>query len=85
MAPLTLYDMLGLLGSFVVIVAYFATQIGRLAATDWKFPFANLVGALLIIVSLWADWNFPAFVVEAFWLVISFYGLVRYGRGPGAH
>lgn len=85
MAQLTIYDGFGLAGSLVVIVAYFATQSGRLAATDWKFPFANLIGAVLIIVSLWADWNFAAFVVEVFWLAISLYGLARFRRGGGAH
>mgnify|MGYP003340377255 CR=1 FL=1 len=74
---LSLYDALGLAGSAVVIVAYFATQKGWLAATDWKFPFANLIGCVLIITSLWADWNLSAFVVEVFWLAISLYGLLR--------
>ena len=78
MIALTPYDALGLLGSALVIVAYFATQAGKLSATNWKFPFANLVGAVLIIVSLWADWNLAAFIVEAFWLAISLYGLIRY-------
>ena len=85
MAALTIYDALGLAGSFVVIVAYFATQSGKLSATDWKFPFANLIGAVLILTSLWVDWNLAAAIVEFFWLAISLYGLARYGRGGAPH
>jgi hypothetical protein len=30
------------------------------------------------MVSLFADWNRPAFVMEVFRLLITFYGLARY-------
>lgn len=79
---LTVFDAFGLAGSAVVIVAYFATQKGWLGATDWKYPFANLIGCVLIITSLWGAWNLSAFVVEVFWLAISLYGLLR-ARRPG--
>ena len=80
MMGLSLYDAFGLAGSAVVIVAYFATQKGWLSATDWKFPFSNVLGCLLIITSFLANWNLSAFLVEVFWLAISIYGLVRARR-----
>ena len=48
-----------------------------LSAEDWRFPFANLVGAGFIIASLIADWNLAAFVMEVFWVLISIYGLAQ--------
>ncbi|MHC4145950.1 MAG: CBU_0592 family membrane protein [Planctomycetota bacterium] len=30
------------------------------------------------LVSLMYDFNLPAFIIEAFWLLISIYGVVRY-------
>jgi hypothetical protein len=36
---------------------------------------------VLILISLFADWNLPAFVMEVFWILISIYGLARhYGK-----
>ena len=68
---------LGLIGSFAVVAAYFANQTGRLSSSDWRFPAANLVGALAILVSLADAWNLPSAVIEFFWAAISLYGLVR--------
>ena len=72
-----LYDLLGVIGSFIIIAAYFATQRGWVRASDWRFPLANLIGALLILFSLMVAWNLAAFVMEIFWIAISIYGLVR--------
>ena len=77
---ISLFDVVGVIGTGLVIVAYFCTQQGWLDANDWRFPLANLVGAILILVSLWADWNLPSFVMEIFWVLISLYGLWRSPR-----
>ena len=73
-----LYDIAGLIGSGIVIIAYFATQAGWFSANDPRFAWANLIGAALIIASLTMDWNLAAFVMEIFWILISVYGLARY-------
>jgi hypothetical protein len=81
MFTLDIYSVLGIIGSIAVIVAYFATQAGKLRADDPRFALANIAGAVLIMISLFADWNLPAFVMEVFWLLISLYGLARHYRG----
>jgi len=73
-----IYTLLGIVGSLVVMVAYFATQAGSLRADDPRFAIANLVGAVLIMMSLFADWNLPAYLMEVFWVLISLYGLARH-------
>lgn len=70
----------GFVGAAFVIGAFFANQQGWLSSEDWRFPLANLVGAILIMASLYAEWNFPSAVIEGFWIVISAYGLVRSSR-----
>ncbi len=81
MLLLDLPSVFGVIGSIIVMVAYFATQAGSLRADDPRFAWANIVGAALILVSLFADWNLPAFIMEVFWIFISFYGLARhYGK-----
>ncbi len=73
----TFMSALGLVGSFLVIAAYFANQQGWLASSDWRYSVANLAGASLILISLFAEWNLPSVVMEAFWAAISIYGLWR--------
>jgi hypothetical protein len=74
---LSIYNLVGFIGAAIIIVAYFAMQQRWLNALDWRFPAANVVGSLLILVSLWFDWNFPSVVIEIFWALISFMGLMR--------
>ena len=75
---MSIHDIAGVIGSVIVIVAYFATQIGWFAVNDPRFAWANLVGAVLIIFSLTMDWNLAAFIVEIFRFLISVFGLARY-------
>ncbi|HEU4549891.1 MAG TPA: hypothetical protein VFS01_09345 [Rhizomicrobium sp.] len=72
-----LFLALGLAGSLLVVGAYLLNQLGRLASSDWRFPAANLVGALAILLSLTDAWNLPAAMIEVFWAAISLFGLVR--------
>ena len=71
------YDIAGFFGTVAIVAAYFANQQRWLRSDDWRFPFANLVGALLIFVSLCFDWNFPSVVIEVFWALISLWGIVK--------
>lgn len=67
----------GLIGASCFVVGYFATLQGWLPASDWRFPAVNLLGAVLVMVSLIDAWNLPSVVLECFWGAISVYGLVR--------
>jgi hypothetical protein len=80
LAVFDVFTLAGLAGTAILVAAYFANQIGRLPSDDWWFPFANLVGACLIMASLLVQWNLPSVVIEAFWIAISLYGLARQAR-----
>lgn len=73
-------NILGIIGSTIVIIAYFAVARGMIVADSKPYFIANLVGAGLIFTSLWWAWNLPAAVVEGFWAAISLYGLARDAR-----
>ena len=77
---LDLFNIAGCSGSAIVVIAYLGNQQGWLAARDWRYPFANLVGSTLILLSLYQDWNLAAAIIEGFWAMISLYGLARYAR-----
>lgn len=74
---ISVYNAIGFLGAAIIVIAYFAMQQRWLDALDWRFPAANLLGSLLILVSLWFEWNFPSAVIEIFWALISLLGLLR--------
>ena len=70
------YDWLGSLGVLIIVAAYLWLQIGRIAGQNVVFSGANLLGSMLILVSLYFDFNFSAALIEIFWTVISLFGLV---------
>jgi hypothetical protein len=67
----------GLVGVCFIVAAYFANQKRWLNSDDWRFPAANLVGSVLILMSLFVQWNTPSAVIEVIWAAISVYGLVN--------
>lgn len=77
---LGVFQAIGLVGVGFILVAYLANQQRWLHSEDWRFPAANLVGSLLILVSLCVEWNLPSVVIEVFWIAISVYGLVHRPR-----
>ena len=81
--PIEPYNILGFAGAAVLIAAYFANQQRWLPSGDWRYPFANLAGALLILISLLFEWNFPSVVIECFWIAISLWGLGKSWRCRG--
>jgi hypothetical protein len=77
---MSFYDVVGLLGTATVITTFFLNQQGKLASDDTRYGIANLVGAILILISLTAAWNLSAVLVELFWAAISAWGLYRNWR-----
>ena len=74
---LTWFDLIGFTGVLLIIVAYLLLQLNKLPSSSPIYSLMNAVGALLIIISLLFDFNLSAFVVEAFWFLISLLGLTR--------
>ena len=78
------YDIVGLLGVALILVAYLRLQTGKLDSSAARFSILNGTGAALVLVSLVFDFNLSAFIVEGFWLLLSVVGLVR-ARGRVAN
>lgn len=71
----TQYNVIGIIGVIMVLIAYLLLQIDRLSQDSITYSFLNLVGSGLILVSLYFEWNLSAGVIEIAWMAISFYGL----------
>ena len=72
------YDIVGTLGVAIIILTYVLLQLERVRSTDLVYSLLNAIGASLILISLYFDFNFPSVVVEGFWLVISLFGIGKY-------
>ena len=72
-----LFDIAGFIGVVLIIVAYLLLQLEKLPSSSPRYSLLNAAGALLIIISLIFAFNLSAFIVEAFWFLISLVGLWR--------
>ena len=70
-------DFIGNIGVVLILLAYLLLQFERIDSRKAAYSVMNGAGAALILVSLYFDFNFSAFVIEFFWLLISCFGLFR--------
>lgn len=75
------FDVLGLVGVALILLAYLLLQLRRIDPQSAAFSGLNAVGAALVLLSLYYDFNLPAAVIEGAWLLISLYGLALAWRG----
>ena len=69
-------NLVGLLGSALFIAAFAYANATAQFDKLW-FNAANLLGAVLLLTSLWVHFNFAAFVLEVAWAAIALIGLVQ--------
>ena len=74
------FDAVGISGVAIILIVYYLLQIERMKSDDLAYSVTNLLGALLIVVSLFYRFNLASFVIEVFWILISLIGIVRYFR-----
>lgn len=72
-----LFEGIGMMGVACFLVAYYLLQAEKLTANELRYLLLNLVGAMLVMVSLMWHWNFSAFLLEAAWMLITMYGIVK--------
>ncbi|MBN2348527.1 MAG: hypothetical protein JXJ22_06815 [Bacteroidales bacterium] len=74
------YDIMGNLGVLFIVATYLLLQINKISGKDLMFSLLNALGAVLILISLFVNFNLSAFLIEIFWLLISIYGIIKYLR-----
>lgn len=78
-----LADAIGLLGSALFIAAFAYANLASALNKVW-FNAANLVGAVLLLISLSVHFNLAAVVLEVTWGLIAAAGLIGALRQRGA-
>lgn len=79
-----MFDAVGLVGVFLILLAYFLLQTEKISSDQLTYPVLNLMGAALILISLTQTFNLASFVIEVCWIGISVYGIVKILRRRGA-
>ena len=74
---LSWFDLVGFTGVVLIVIAYLLLQLGKLPSAAPAYSLLNAIGAFLVMVSLVFDFNLSAFLMEAFWFLISLFGLFR--------
>lgn len=71
------YDIAGIFGVLCILGTYLALQLKRINAEVPAYSALNALGAGLILISLYFDFNLSAALIESAWLLISLFGLVQ--------
>jgi len=77
MENISFSDIIGIIGSLLLILAYYLVQKNKELAEKSIYYLLNLTGSLFIIFSLIFKWNLSAFLIEFFWILISISGLYK--------
>ena len=71
------FDLIGNTGVLLMVVAYLLLQLEKLSGSAVSYLLLNALGTILVMISLTFRFNLSAFLMEAFWLLISLYGLMK--------
>ncbi len=74
LTPITL---LGSVAPVLFVYAYAMVSLGKWTPGMLRFHALNLVGALLVLLSLSEQWNLAICLLEGAWASISVYGMAK--------
>lgn len=77
---ISIFDVIGIVGTTVIALVYLLQQLGKLAGDSLPYLYANLGGAVLLLISLMFTFNLASFIMEIFWITASLIGLFRHYR-----
>jgi len=71
-------DSIGSVGVVIIITTYLLLQLERIDSKSLQFSLLNSFGSVLILISLFYNWNLASVLIEGFWILISLFGVYRY-------
>jgi hypothetical protein len=74
---MTLPDIAGVAGVLMMLTAYGLAQLGRMKVDRVPSLLTNLIGSLLVLLSLAYKFNLSAALMEGAWAIVAVFGLVR--------
>lgn len=71
-------DIIGIIGVIIILLTYFLLQIEKISFKSFWYSFLNLIGSVLLLISLIFNWNLPSVIIEIFWMSISLFGIYKF-------
>lgn len=78
MSTFEFHEFIGMVGVGLILLCYFLIQTGKMSAENLSYSIINMAGALLILFSLYFEFNFASVLIESFWVLISLIGIFRF-------
>ena len=75
--PIPLFELIGLAGTALYVVAYFCVATGGLDGNSDRYFLLNLSAACCVLYSLSYAFNLPSVVIQMSWLTLSLWALAR--------
>ncbi len=75
--PQPLFDLIGVVGFVLYMLAYGLLQIGRISGQSYSYTLMNMVAATLVLISLVNQFNLASLLIQVSWIAISVVGLYR--------
>ena len=66
----------------LVLLSYLLVQLDRIDTKGFLYSLTNGLGAALLCISLYINFNMSGLLIESSWLLISLYGLYRWVKKP---
>ena len=70
-----IFQWIGFVGMAFVVIAYLLLQVNKYTIKSLQYQLLNLVGAILLLISLFVHFNLGSFIIEVFWIIITIYGI----------
>lgn len=72
-----MYELIGLAGAVLCIINYFLLIYEKVTPISAPYLLLNLIASLLVLISLFVDYNLSSIVLQVFFISISVYGLIK--------
>ena len=72
------HDLVGNIGVVVILTCYLLVQLERIDTKGVRYSVGNGIGAGLLCISLYLNFNLSGLIIELSWLLISIFGLYRW-------
>lgn len=66
-----LVDIIGYLGSFLIILAYALNSLEKIESSSVKYQMLNLIGGIFVLSNSWFYGAFPSVVISIFWVLVA--------------
>lgn len=80
MSSNTLFDIVGVIGSLLVLFGFYRTSIGRWSNVSFWYELDNVVGSILIIIYQVRLHAYISVVVNIIWAVVAFRGISSFAE-----